>query len=1423
LRIYPSYRHAFSLIAWVVVALFAIVSQGLAATCGPATSQGAAPPAWQTYCWIDMTSYNAASVFGGGQPFSITLSDGSVLSFTLSGSSPGTTGIVAVAAPAWSGAATGNSAFLGIPGKPILYTNAGGTVNLTLSNIKVTPPNGVVSTGQYKLVVADAESSNGGESLTFVTNGGAWQLDDQVPPTTGTTYPTISGTGTSTFNVTGANGTVGAYIMGSLSPTTVNVQLVAGGLQGVMLAVQYSSITVNKVINGPRANAADQFTYSIVATSNGTILSSATSTGAGAGPFGAAVATLSSSVSATVNEQMAAGSVSSLAQYTTVVNCTNGASGSPTSLPSNQPSVSFGFGSTVYGDAIGCTFTNTAKPATVALKKITSGAVGGPFTFTATNLASAPAAITTTASNTATPAAAAAIAVSTYNTAVTITETAVANFTATAGTCTDANSAVTGNPASFGTLAANVLTIPAANVLAGAQITCTLTNTLNVNAATVAVQKVTLGSAGGAFTFSSTNLASTPAAITTASTGTAFPVVAPPIAAVTVGTAVTITETVATNFTITNATCVDNNAVASGNPAGSFGTRAGTVLTIPAANIRAKAQIVCTFTNIVDPAIPLVAVQKITTGQAGGPFSFTATNLTGALSNITTSAAATATPAAPNYISVSSILNPVTLTEASNPSFNLTGATCTDTNAATSGNPASFGSFAGNVMTIAATNLKPFAKIVCTFTNAPKPPTVTLTKTTVGAFGGPFVFTASNLASAFANITTTAASTATPAAPTPIQVTTAGAQIQITEAANSSFTVTSATCTDANSAVTGNPANFGTLAGNILTVPAANVLPAAQINCTFTNTAKPASVTVQKTTIGGVGGPFTFSVANLAAAPAAITTTSAGTPAPPAPAAITVPTLNSVVQISENANALYTITSASCTDANAAITGNTGSFGSLTGQLLNIPAANVLPAAQINCVFTNAAKPTTVALQKITAGYFGGPFSFTTANLTAAPANITTPAVNTPTPAIATPILVTSAGAQVQITEAVNGSFTATSATCSDANASATGNPASFGSLVGNVITIPAANVIPAAQINCTLTNTAKPATVAVQKTTTGAAGGPFSFTATNLAAAPANITTTAAATPAPLAPTAIAVSTFKTTVQITETANTFFTIASASCTDANSAVTGNTGTFGTLAGQVLSIPAANVSPASQITCVFTNAGNAPKLRLQKALAASGRLAATDQFRLAVTGTGAPAAVNTTGTAAAITSAAISFTATANTAYALTETMAPGSASLLTGYARTVVCTNANTTGTNVSSFNTLPVNFTIQAADDVSCVITNNGTATPLLAISKSFSTASTPVVLGQVITYTYTIANIGNVAMTNIQVKDMHGTPAVQIVLGGAGIKSDTLTVPGPLGAAASPDTTANDGIWSTLAPGATVQFTYTHTVTQAEIDKG
>jgi Domain of unknown function DUF11 len=511
------------LVLWTMAILWAAAAASFAAVCGPATSPGTAPPSWQTYCWVDMTSYNNTLVMGAGQTFAITLSDGSIFNFTLTGTgTPATTGLLAKAPPSWTGSAVGNTAFLGIPNKPILYTTAGGTVNLTMSAISITPPPGGSSSGLFKVVVADAESTNQNESLTYTTNGGSWEVIDQVNPISGAIYPTITNTGT-TFTETGVAGTVGAYIVGTQSPTNITVKLVAGGLQGIMFAIQYATISTNKVISGARANAADQFTHGAKVTSTGAALAQANTSGTGNGPFAASVTTVSSSVPTTVFEQMAAGSVSQLAQYTTSLSCTNGNAGSPTVLPTNQPVTSFNITSIAYGDSIACTFTNTPKPATVAIRKITLGAPGGPFAFTQTNLAGNPANISTASAGVAAPAAPAAINVQTLGTQVQVIESSSLNFTLTAVSCMDANAALTGNPASFGTFSGATLTIPAANILAAAQITCTLTNT--ANAPRVSLQKA-LGSTGRAAASDQFSLQATgtgaPAAVTTTGTGAAI-------------------------------------------------------------------------------------------------------------------------------------------------------------------------------------------------------------------------------------------------------------------------------------------------------------------------------------------------------------------------------------------------------------------------------------------------------------------------------------------------------------------------------------------------------------------------------------------------------------------------------------------------------------------------------------------------------------------------------------------------------------------------------------------------------------------------------------------------------------------------------------------------------------------------------------
>lgn len=338
-------------------------------TCAPAASGGLAPSDWRSYCWLDFSGFSATTASGNaGQNFSFTLSDGSTLTLNVRATNRN---VNAVSAPSWSGAAVGNSAYIGIPGTPVLYTTAAGNLTLTLRNIQVTPPGGVAATTGWAIVAADAESTNQGESLSFTTNGSAWALMQTVPAASGSAYPTLSGVGTTTVNEGGVAGTVGGYIFGSgNSPTTVTSTLVSGGLQGVMFAVRYAWVSVNKSINGTRLNANDQFRYAIASTASGTQLVANTSSGAGSGPFTAAQVTVAAGYPVTVAESMAPGSSSALSAYSTLLTCTNANAGSTTVMPTAVAATSANLGTLAYGDGVTCVFTNTAKRPTLSIAKI---------------------------------------------------------------------------------------------------------------------------------------------------------------------------------------------------------------------------------------------------------------------------------------------------------------------------------------------------------------------------------------------------------------------------------------------------------------------------------------------------------------------------------------------------------------------------------------------------------------------------------------------------------------------------------------------------------------------------------------------------------------------------------------------------------------------------------------------------------------------------------------------------------------------------------------------------------------------------------------------------------------------------------------------------------------------------------------------
>lgn len=331
-----------------------------AASCFYATSQGSTGPAnWGSYCWLDFSGYNdTAARSGAGQAMSYTLPDGTLMTFTLRISGAAING---APAPSWGGAAIGNTAFLGIGGRPILYQTAAGTTTAEISNIVLTPPAGVSQITSYMFVAADGESSNEGESLTFQTNGGNWVALDNAGPISGSLYPNSSGLGTQTFTVNGVGGTVGANIVGSSTATSLNTTIVGGGLQGVMFAVRFASIRLNLQLTGDRAAAADQFSFSINATNGGATLASGTSSGTGNGPFTAASLTTASALPLTLAQAMAAGSVNPLTDYRSSLTCTNTVSSS-TPLPSGVITTSYSFGALQFGDLVTCTFTNTVFP-----------------------------------------------------------------------------------------------------------------------------------------------------------------------------------------------------------------------------------------------------------------------------------------------------------------------------------------------------------------------------------------------------------------------------------------------------------------------------------------------------------------------------------------------------------------------------------------------------------------------------------------------------------------------------------------------------------------------------------------------------------------------------------------------------------------------------------------------------------------------------------------------------------------------------------------------------------------------------------------------------------------------------------------------------------------------------------------------------
>lgn len=354
---------------------------------------------------------------------------------------------------------------------------------------------------------------------------------------------------------------------------------------------------------------------------------------------------------------------------------------------------------------------------------------------------------------------------------------------------------------------------------------------------------------------------------------------------------------------------------------------------------------------------------------------------------------------------------------------------------------------------------------------------------------------------------------------------------------------------------------------------------------TTTAVCTPPTVVLSKTTTGGAGGPFNFTLSNTTQTNGVVSTVAAGTAvqvdgntATAGTQPFSATAQGAAITIAEPAVPGWNLAGAVCTDAGTPV----GSLGTgADARTYTIPAASVQYGRPLVCTFTNAASAT-VTVSKVSNGGVG-PFGFTGSNGLAAQTITTTAAGSAVAGAIQT---LTAPGVATTITEdPLPANYALTGVSCTGLGAGGTATP----DLPNRRVTLDAAATAAGSNIACTFTNTFTPPFPRVQivKTTTGGSGANlFGFALSGLSAATDSITVTGAGTAsgaANLTGTAGVLATIRESVPAGWPANPI----SASCLDAASATP--TVPFGTLAGNELTIPAINMVAGANITCTFVN------------------------------------------------------------------------------------------------------------------------------------------------------------------------------------------------------------------------------------------
>jgi len=135
------------------------------------------------------------------------------------------------------------------------------------------------------------------------------------------------------------------------------------------------------------------------------------------------------------------------------------------------------------------------------------------------------------------------------------------------------------------------------------------------------------------------------------------------------------------------------------------------------------------------------------------------------------------------------------------------------------------------------------------------------------------------------------------------------------------------------------------------------------------------------------------------------------------------------------------------------------------------------------------------------------------------------------------------------------------------------------------------------------------------------------------------------------------------------------------------------------------------------------------------------------------------------------------------------------------------------TPNTGFSGSDTLVYTASGGGISDTDNIPINVTPGTRTMSVTKTADDV-TNVTLGQTITYTYRVTNIGNQIISNVTLSDAHGGSGPAPVPTGETLSNDSL----PIGDSVDGGVNAS---WDTLAPGDEITFTATYVVTQNDID--